>query len=131
MSNKSSTNEGDLKIGQRLYKVRTSNRLKQKEFSERLNIPLRSYQNYERGERGISKELSCALLETFGTDPSWLLTGKENTHKAVDKELMIEWLTQWLESADEKNQIWLEIQMKRCFPEFEQWEKLKHQKMRD
>ena len=44
---------------------------------------------------------------------------------------MIEWLTQWLENADEKNRIWLEIQMKRCFPEFEQWEKLKHQKMRD
>ena len=72
-----------------------------------------------------------SLITTTNYSSDWILKGEENVSKAVNKEPIAEWVVEWLENADEKNRIWLEIQMKRCFPEFEQWEKLKHQKMRD
>ncbi len=120
-----------MSIENRLKQVMETKNMNIKKFSETTGIPYRTLQNYLLGERKIGIEALDKINTQLGIDLNWLLTGKENTHKAVDKKLMIEWLTQWLENADEKNQIWLEIQMKRCFPEFEQWEKLKHQKMRD
>lgn len=36
---------------------------------------MRTYQNYERGERPISKDLLLSLLNNFKADPAWVLTG--------------------------------------------------------
>lgn len=47
----------------------------------RLGISLRAYQNYERGEREVTKELICALLNVFGVDPVWFLTGEGEIHR--------------------------------------------------
>ncbi len=118
-----------MSIKNRLKQVMETKDMNIKKFSETTGIPYRTLQNYLSGERKIGTEALDKIYTQLSIDLNWLLTGKENINKAVSKELMIEWLTQWLENADEKNHIWLEIQMKRCFPEFEQWEKLKHQKM--
>lgn len=59
----------------------------------------------------------------------WLLTGegemyrKETGNNFSEFKPILIWLEQWWENADEKQRHWLEIQMKRCFPEYEQFQK--------
>ena len=124
--NMSSTNENFL-IGTRLRQIRDDKSLSQEDFSKNINISVRGYQNYERGERTISKELICALLDTYKINPTWLLTGEGEMYQTKAAEGMvtlegtIAWLNEWWEQADEKQRIWLEVQLKRCFPEYAEW----------
>ena len=62
-------------IAVRLKKTRLAARLSQGAFAAALNISLRSYQNYERGEREISVPAILALYQCFNIGPIWLLTG--------------------------------------------------------
>lgn len=62
-------------IAGRLLKIRKINRLNQKEFAQMLEISLRAYQNYERGENEISAGCILALRSNFGINANWLLTG--------------------------------------------------------
>ncbi|MCG6659293.1 helix-turn-helix transcriptional regulator [Halomonas campisalis] len=70
----SSTNE-DLEVGARLKELREREKLSQQAFADSLNVSLRTYQNYERGQRAVSKELLCALINQHDVDVTWLLTG--------------------------------------------------------
>lgn len=72
----SSTNE-DHAIGARLRELRLRKELSQQAFADSLGVSLRTYQNYERGQRSVSKDLLCALIDLHDVDVSWLLTGKE------------------------------------------------------
>ena len=94
----------------------------QQAFADFLGISQGYLKNIEVGKQQPSFNFIMALIKATNYDANWILKGKENTHKAVDKEPIADWVVEWLENADEKNRIWLEIQMKRCFPEFEQWE---------
>ncbi|MGH1463321.1 MAG: helix-turn-helix domain-containing protein [Neptuniibacter sp.] len=70
----SSTIEGsDSDIGSRIQSVRTQSNLSQVDFAARLGISLRAFQNYERGERPVSKQLLCALKEQFNVDADYIL----------------------------------------------------------
>lgn len=62
-------------VAARLKQIRTSERYSQAEFAALLNIPLRSYCNYERGERDLPASALIALYETLLVDPIWVMTG--------------------------------------------------------
>jgi len=51
-----------------------------------------------------------------------------------DIKFILNWLNEWWEKTDEKHRIWLEVQIKRCFPEYAEWlaqqEKLEQEKSR-
>lgn len=49
--------------------------LSQQAFADQLGLALRTYQNYERGDRTITRELMDALWGTFGVDPIWVMRG--------------------------------------------------------
>jgi transcriptional regulator with XRE-family HTH domain len=68
-------------IGQRLCIIRNSYNLNQDDFADKLGVSLRAYQNYERGERTVSKELICAFIDVLNIDPTWLLTGKGDMYR--------------------------------------------------
>lgn len=88
----SSTYE-DPSVGQRLQEVRKSAELSQQAFANLLGISLRTYQNYERGERPVSKELLCALHEKAGVTPNQLLLGQDGSEPEsgeIDAELIRE-----------------------------------------
>jgi transcriptional regulator with XRE-family HTH domain len=80
----SSTNE-DKYVAARIHLVRERKGLSQTEFSGSMGIPLRTYQNYERGDRSASQQLIHALLSTFGVDPVWLLTGQGEMYRQDSK----------------------------------------------
>lgn len=90
----SSTNEeSDAVIGQRIQSVRTQQGMSQADFAEALGISVRAYQNYERGERPVSKQLLCALKSTFGTSSDYILSGDDETNA----ESPLGKLTSWAE----------------------------------
>lgn len=63
-------------VSDRLKTVRTDAGLSQKELAEKLNIPLRTYGSYERGERDISTALLLNICKTLDISSDYLL-GRE------------------------------------------------------
>jgi phage repressor protein C with HTH and peptisase S24 domain len=75
-----SSTTGDVEIGARLKALRDVAKggkpMSQGDFAESLGLSLRAYQNYERGERPVSKELIRAGMSTYGWSADWLLFGE-------------------------------------------------------
>lgn len=65
----------DEMIGARLKEARQQLDLSQQVFADSLGVSLRTYQNYERGHRPISKDLLCALIQQHGISLAAILTG--------------------------------------------------------
>jgi transcriptional regulator with XRE-family HTH domain len=85
-----STSSENKAIGHRLQEIRERKGLSQQAFADSLRVSLRTYQNYERGARAVSKDLMCALMEQYDIAPLWLLTGKKTSQKidlAIFKEI--------------------------------------------
>lgn len=86
-----SSNIDDSAIGERLHQVRLELRMSQQALADSLGISLRTYQNYERGDRPVSKEFLCAIMEVHGVDASWLLTGRDlGGSTATDSDIDME-----------------------------------------
>lgn len=61
----------------RFLRIRERLGLSQAEFADKLDISLRSEQNYERGDRAIPSDVLLSLAKVFGIDPMWVLDGHE------------------------------------------------------
>ncbi|RKZ39389.1 MAG: hypothetical protein DRQ49_11655 [Gammaproteobacteria bacterium] len=117
-------------VQNRLKQVIKSKKLKITEFAEICDIPYRSVQGYLYGESMPGSDAVIKICAQFSVNPTWLLMGKgemyerEQSKKLItnlELELFFNWLTEWWKNADDKNRIWLEIQMKRSFPEYAEW----------
>lgn len=85
-----STSSENKAIGRRLQQIRDGKGLSQQAFARSLHVSMRTYQNYERGARAVSKDLIYALMEQHDVAPLWLLTGKKTSQKidlAIFKEV--------------------------------------------
>lgn len=78
----------NLRFGRRLAAVRSSTGLSQTAFAETLGLSLRAYANYERGEREAPVALFRAILEQYGIDPIWLLSGSEDAPQKAAARVM-------------------------------------------
>ncbi len=72
---KLSNEKNNAVMGHRLMAIRIASGLTQAEFAEKLDLSLRAYANYERGEREMPTVLFRSLCESFRIDPLWQLTG--------------------------------------------------------
>jgi len=63
-------------INNRLYQLRKSLSLSQKDFAKMLGITQQSYNNYEKGKRAIPNELMSKINNMFNVNLNWLLTGR-------------------------------------------------------
>lgn len=75
---KIATTRQNLAFGERLARVRLQEDLSQGEFAKSLDLSLRAYANYERGEREAPLALLWALFEVYGVDPMWMIGGYED-----------------------------------------------------
>ncbi len=71
-------------FGARLASLRSAAGLSQAEFAASLGLSLRAYADWERGSREAPLALYRSLLDRYGTDPAWLLTGESSPATAVD-----------------------------------------------
>lgn len=84
-----SSNFEDVNVGERLLSVRIGESLSQKIFADSLEINLRTYQNYERGERPISKDVICTLKSKYDIDPAWLLFGDNEDSEDIPEPIIL------------------------------------------
>jgi len=119
-----------MSIGKRLRQAIINKGMNLKEFSKNSKIPYRTLQEYLTDSRMPGGESLIKIDAELSINISWLLTGKgeiyrENKPKekitTFKSELFLNWLNKWWENADEKHRNWLEIQLKRCFPEYAEW----------
>lgn len=101
----------DLEIGERLQSLRNQKGLSQRAMSEALGISMRTYQNYERGERSITKEFICSFCEQFNVSSDWLLSGHSLAEEALDWS-RLETIISAIETILEKESLKLESQKK-------------------
>ena len=117
-------------IQNRLKQVIKSKGLKTTEFAKICDIPYRSLQGYLYGKSMPGSDVVIKICTKLSVNSNWLLMGKGEIYRReqpkelitnLELELLFNWLTEWWENADEKNRSWLEIQMKRSFPEYAEW----------
>ncbi|HIE02638.1 MAG TPA: XRE family transcriptional regulator [Thiotrichaceae bacterium] len=116
-----------MNINERLKKVILLKNKSLKDFSEYSKIPYITLQQYLSGKRKPPIDFLIKIKTHSNISIDWLLTGqgemyeKKGTEKVETLVGTIEWLNEWWDGADEKHRHWLEVQMKRCFPEYAQW----------
>ena len=65
-------------IGKRLKFIREFKKLNQRDFGENLGIQYQHVSKYERGETVPTWENLIKLIDIYGVNVNWLLTGKGN-----------------------------------------------------
>lgn len=65
----------NMQIGKRLREVRNNLGCKQSEFAVTLNVTEEHYRKYESGATGLSADKLQTLYDTYGIDPTYLITG--------------------------------------------------------
>lgn len=71
----------------KLKEIRRSNGLKQKEVALAIDIPLRTYQNYEREEREPDSDVLCALADFYQVTVDELI-GRESSETIGESTLL-------------------------------------------
>ncbi len=116
-----------MSIGQRLREIILIKNKNLKEFSENANIPYTTLQQYLADDRKPGADALIKISTQLHISIDWLLKGqgemyeRKGTKKVETLVGTIEWLNEWWDGADEKHRHWLEVQMKRCFPEYAKW----------
>ena len=116
-----------MNISDRLKLIIKDKRLTITEFSNICKIPYPSLQNYLMGKRSIRADSLLKMNIHMDVNINWLLSGEGDMYiqafSSKEKLLCLgeKWLREYWEQADEKERAWLEVQMKKCFPEFKEW----------
>ncbi|MDH3976452.1 MAG: helix-turn-helix domain-containing protein [Deltaproteobacteria bacterium] len=92
----------DIGIGKRLREVR--GHISQKDFAKKVDIPLRTYQRYESGERIPPSDCLYRIAETVDIPADWLLKGDAATlqKKLVQERQTLSKLEENLEELNSK-----------------------------
>lgn len=109
-------------VGNRLLGFRENSKLSQKQMTDSIGISLSAYQNYERGDRSITKEVICTLMSKYELDPAWLLAGAGcmHRHASIDDNLLEEIACEFemsYKATAEKNETAFWISFHELFPE--------------
>lgn len=78
-----------MEIGSRLLEVRQELGFSQKEIGVKLDLPWRTYQNYEVGIREVSASMICKMYRVFNVDPIWLLLGDGQRYRQDDHQILM------------------------------------------
>ena len=87
-------------VGERLGALRAAHGLNQTQMADALDVVLRAYQNYERGEREIPSTLILRLVNRFDADPVWVLEGPGLIPKRLSMRTNFELLEEVIEAIE-------------------------------
>ena len=76
-------------LSDRLVQLKNERGLLQKDIAQNINISLRAYQYYERGERNPDSETLIRLAEFFDISTDYLLGRSDRPYKNLKKENLI------------------------------------------
>lgn len=78
----------DTSLGERLAFIRKEQKLSQRVFAKIVGKSRTAYINYENGERAVPDCVLRRVVDTFGTDARWLLTGHPQVLSGEDGQLI-------------------------------------------
>lgn len=84
------TDDFNAEVAVRLSAVRAASGLTQAKFAQSIDISDRAYVNYERGTREIPASVLRVLLDVYGIDPAWVLTGGDDAPQYMPARKMDE-----------------------------------------
>lgn len=87
-------------IGDRLKQLR--GKLSQQEFAKKIEIPFRTYQRYEAGERVPPSPLISTISEITQTTADWILTGKGWSFIPSTSLQAIQWIKKQVDRSNIK-----------------------------
>lgn len=140
-------------IGDRVRNVRKNKQLTQKKFSNLAGVASSYLAIIETGRKQPSYNFIVSLAQAFQINANWLLFGtgpmyqsyqqnrEQPQHQIQEQdaeywtkgddsrvENIKTWIDDWWKNADDRERIWLEIQMGRSFPEYREWQQQKNTK---
>ncbi|MBF0487863.1 MAG: helix-turn-helix transcriptional regulator [Nitrospirae bacterium] len=119
--------------------IRVASNLSQQAFSAQLGFSQSNIAEIEKGVKEPSRNIMKALISHYKININWLLTGTGSMYKEdrpprpayfaygevpeteKDKVRMQRFIGYYWSKADEKERNWLEIQFRKCFPEYLEW----------
>ncbi|MBI5186648.1 MAG: helix-turn-helix transcriptional regulator [Nitrospinae bacterium] len=125
-------------LGGRFGEIRKKKNLTQQAFAQSIGIGQGYLSEIEKGLKEPSTTIIIAVVYRWKINEGWLKTGagpmflediediKEGNKKAINlkdlpKEEIKTWLDEFWEKADDKEKAWLEVEMRKKFPEFAEW----------
>lgn len=84
------TGQFNADVAVRLAAIRAASGLTQARFADSIGVSDRTYINYERGDREVPATVLRELLEVYGVDPAWVLTGGEDEPRYMPARQMDE-----------------------------------------
>ena len=132
-------------IKDQLKQVCDDRKVSTRKLSEQINIPYSTLSNYASGSRQPKWDLLQALHTSIGINLAWFVTGEgpmyesqrgssANEERAVynvtsERETrLISFIQEWMKNQDESEQAWLEVQLARAVPEYNDYLKSLHSK---
>lgn len=118
-----------METGKRIALFRKSKRLTQEGLASILDVSRSYLAEIESGKKEPSFNFLMSLIAATDVSSDWLLTGQgvmTRSYSAIPfeeipKERIKNWLDEFWSNANEKQKVWLEIQMEKTFPEFYEW----------
>lgn len=118
--------------GERLKYAIAKVNLNSKTFSSKINLNYASIQNIISNTTSPSYKIINAVCKELNITADWFLYGKgemyqsdytpepmpEPNHALM---LILKWLNKKWDDDEERNRIWLEVQMQNCFPRYDAW----------
>jgi hypothetical protein len=96
-------------------------------FAQNAGIKQATFYNYMNGRQPNVEALSN-ICKNYSINLNWLVCGKGDKYMDFKKNgscefwgIVGEWVSE-LKKNDPKNEIWFEVQFKKLFPEFKDWE---------
>lgn len=88
-------------IGNRIFKLRTSKGIKQREMGEKLGIAQSAYSDLETGKREMTLDQLSQIAKILGVSPTWLYEPVSNV--LTDEEsIMVDKFTKFIISQRNK-----------------------------
>jgi len=111
--------ENENTIGKRFALERKRLKLSQQKLADLTDAQRESIGKYERDVNILGGHILSVCYE-LGFDVKYILTGKceglpKSNHENMDK--LFNCLREYWEKADEKERVWMEVQLKKFFPE--------------
>jgi len=93
-----------MSLSKRISSVRQEHNLSQQEFAERFGVSLSALKSYEKAVTEPTPSMLIGMIEAFGLNPNWLLTGdgrKLSKDESDRARMAFELVEKLIENANE------------------------------
>lgn len=111
-------------MNKRVSTLRKALKMNKSEFARQLGMSEAAVRSWENNKNNLKESSILLIIRTFNVNPEWLRAGKGEVFlpKAeADITPDLEDIFAWQKSLSRDEQVWLKVEMQKCFPKFKEW----------